>query len=101
MEPFFVITVSSKAAYVARFSVAFTESGNQQTSNSGNFTAGTQKAVQVPSNATALFLKVEGEAFIDDWNTIFTQQWPSAPDAPVCYEVSGTITDMHHEQVTC
>jgi hypothetical protein len=27
MEPFFVITVSSTGAYVARFSVAFTEGG--------------------------------------------------------------------------
>jgi hypothetical protein len=101
MEPFFVITVACNGAYVARFSVTFTEAGKQQTSNSGNITVGVQKAVDIPGDATNIFLKVEGEVFIDDWNTIFTEQWASAPDGPVCYEVTGTITSMHHEQVSC
>jgi hypothetical protein len=101
MEPFFVITVASTGAYVARFSVAFTENGTKQTANSGNFTSGTQKAVNIPSDATDIFLKVEGEVFIDDWNTIFTEQWASAPDAPICFKIWGITTDMHHEQVAC
>jgi hypothetical protein len=101
MGPFFVITVASTAGYVARFSVEFTENGTKQTSNSGDFTEGNQQVVNVPYDATDIFLKVEGAVFIGDWNTIFTESWLAAPDSPVCYKIWGITTNMKHEPVTC
>jgi hypothetical protein len=82
------IIVRNEGGYVARFKVQFVIEGKTITSDSGNFTAGVNKSVDIPSGATSIYLKVEEAWFINSWSTIFTKNF----DSPVekSYTISGT-----------
>ena len=91
--------VRNSGGYVARFSVFYKYEGQDFTKDSGNFTAGVNKSIDVPSGATDIGLKVEAAWFIKSWTTIFTQNYAS----PVtkCYEISGTTLNTKWKETAC
>lgn len=93
------ILVENDGGFVARFSVQYQEEGRTITSDSGNFTLGTSKAIRIPPGATDIFVKLEEEYFIDAWSTVCTFSFNN----PVtkCYELSGTTLNAKCNEKPC
>lgn len=93
------ITVRNTGGYVAKFSITYDFQGKEVTEDSGNFTAGVNKTLEIPSGATNIYLKVEEYWFIKSTTTIFTQRFPE----PVtkCYKIWGTTLNPKWEETDC
>lgn len=93
------ILVRNDGGYVARFSVSYTLDGQRFTKESGDFTLGVNKEVEIPAGATDVALKVEEAWFIASWSTIFAENF----DGPVskCYKIWGTTLDPAWEEIEC
>lgn len=91
------ILVRNDGGYVARFSVKFKLNGQIITRDSGEFTSGVNKSIDIPAEATEIHLKVEEAWFISSWSTIFTKDF----ETPVSkkYEVSGTTLNPHWKEI--
>ena len=91
------ISIENEAGYVSKFDVTYTLSGNRVTKESGKFTAGTTKVVDIPAGATDIVLHAWDEWFICSWTEIFSKHF----DAPVCkkYKVTGTTLNPHYEEL--
>lgn len=101
MAAYFTIGVLNSGAYVAKFSVTYTEDGKTFEVQSGDFTAGVKKTARLPGDATGIYLEVDDEWFIASWRNIFTKQWDSPPADEVCYEIGGTTLNPSWKQVDC
>lgn len=93
------ITVTNKGAYVAAFSITYKLKNRQVTQHSGNFTNPTNQALNIPSGATEIFLKIEEMVFFRTWSAFHTERF----DMPVtkCYSISGTTLNPKCKEVPC
>ena len=57
MASYFVVSVNNTGGYVARFSVTYKEKGVEITKDSGDFTAGVKKSIEIPGDATPFFFE--------------------------------------------
>lgn len=91
------ILVRNTGGYVARFSVTYTLDGKEYKQESGEFTAGVNKSIEIPAGATNVNLKVEDAWFICSWSTIFTKHF----DSPVAkqYHIYGTTLNPGWEEM--
>ena len=91
------ITVKNSGGFVATFSVQYQQSGNKKTAESGDFTYGVTKNVQLPSNATDILVTIKIAVFIKTWSVIGTYKY----DSPVTklFEVSGTTLDAEIKEI--
>jgi hypothetical protein len=91
------ITIVNKGAYVAKFDVAYTLNGKRVTQESGNFTAGTSKVIDIPAGSTDIVLHAYDAWFIKSWREIFSKHF----DSPVTkkYELTGTTLDPDYREV--
>lgn len=92
------IMVRNSGGYVARFSVSYTLNGHDFTKDSGDFSLGVNKSVDIPAGSTNVRLKVE-EMWGFGWSTIFTKNF-SGP-VTQCYKVYGTTLDPKYEEISC
>jgi hypothetical protein len=90
--------VRNGGGYVAKFSVTYKLHGQDFSKDSGTFTLGVNKAVDLPAGATDIHLKVE-ENWAFGWSTIFTKVF-SEP-AVKCYEIHGTTLNPKWKEVSC
>ena len=81
------VKVRNEGGYVARFSLSYTFQGHNFTKNSGTFSLGVNKSIEIPEGATDIHLKVE-EMWGFGWSTIFTKVFPT-PESK-SYKVYGT-----------
>lgn len=91
------ITVRNTGGYVAKFKVTFTLNGQRIVKESGNFTAGVNKQLDIPAGSTDIQVEALAEWFISSWSTIFTVGF----DAPVRknYEVYGTTLNTKWKEI--
>lgn len=91
------ILVRNNGGYVARFSIKFKLNGQTITKDSGEFTLGVNKSIDIPAEATEIHLKVEEAWFIASWSTIFTKDF----EAPVSkkYEIAGTTLNPTWKEI--
>lgn len=91
------ILVRNTGAYVSRFKVQFNFQGQIITKDSGNFTSGVSKAIDIPAEAKDIYLKVEEAWFIASWSTIFTKNYHD----PVTkeFEIFGTTLNPYWREM--
>ena len=82
------ITIKNKGAYVAKFKVSYTVDGQRLVKESGNFTAGVNKQIDIPANASDIHIEALAAWFICSWSTIFTEVYKEP--IRIVYEISGT-----------
>jgi hypothetical protein len=92
------ILVRNSGGYVARFSLTYNLNGHDFTKDSGDFSLGVNKSVDIPTGATNIRLKVE-EMWGFGWSTIFTKTF--AEPVTKCYKVYGTTLDPKYEEISC
>lgn len=92
------ITVRNTGGYVAKFKVTFTLNGQRIEKDSGNFTAGVNKQLDIPSGSTDIQVEALAAWFIGSWSSIFTVGF----DAPVrkSYEVYGTTLNTKWKEIS-
>lgn len=90
------ISVRNTGGYVAEFYVDYTVNGVRLSKESGEFTAGVTKTIDIPSDATDITLHVKEAYFIHSWTTIFSEHF----DEPVCkkYHIWGTTLNPKWEE---
>lgn len=93
------ILVRNNGGYVARFSVSYDFKSKSFSKDSGDFTAGVNKSIEIPAGATNINLKVEEAWFINSWSTIFTKHF--AAPAQHCYEITGTTLNPGWKEISC
>ncbi|SHJ93708.1 Thiol-activated cytolysin [Hathewaya proteolytica DSM 3090] len=91
------ILVRNNGGYVARFSVKFNLNGQVITKDSGDFTLGVNKSIDIPAEATEIHLKVEEAWFIKSWSTIFTKDFGTPVNKS--YEISGTTLNPKWKEI--
>lgn len=91
--------MKNTGGFVARFYVDYTSGGRRIHQASGNFTAGTSKAIYIPPDATDIYVVIQEEYFIASWSTVATFNF----NDPIvnCYEVYGTTLDAHVKEIAC
>lgn len=91
------ITVRNTGGYIAKFKVTFTLNGQRIVKESGSFTAGVNKQVEIPAGSTDIQVEALAEWFISSWTTIFTVGF----DTPVRknYEVYGTTLNTKWKEI--
>lgn len=91
------ITIVNNGGYVAKFDVSYSLDGKRVTKESGDFTVGTSKVIDIPAGSTDIVLHVYDAWFIKSWREIFSKHF----DSPVTkkYEVYGTTLDPHYREV--
>ncbi len=93
------IHVRNNGGYVARFSISYVLEGQGFSKDSGNFTLGVNKEIDIPAGATDIHLKVEEAWFIASWSTIFAKTF--AEPVTKCYEIHGTTLRPGWKEVPC
>ncbi|MDE2483338.1 MAG: hypothetical protein KGN02_14265 [bacterium] len=93
------IRVKNTGAYVATFKVQYSLKGTRYTIESGNFTAGTTRALDVPAGATDIYLEVSEYVFIGITTVIFTKRYDSPGN--YCFEIGGTTFSPSWKEVAC
>lgn len=91
------ITIRNTGGYVAKFVVSYLLQGHRVDKGSGNFTAGVNKTIDIPAEATDIKVKAYAAVFFGTWSTIFTTGFPT----PVtkAYEVYGTTMNTHWKEI--
>lgn len=91
------ISVENEGGYVAKFDVTYTLNGKRVTKESGNFTAGVTKVIDLPAGASDIVLHVWDAWFICSWTEIFSKSF----DAPVTkkYKVTGTTLNPDYKEI--
>ncbi|WP_135507015.1 thiol-activated cytolysin C-terminal domain-containing protein [Roseovarius aestuariivivens] len=82
------VCVKNEGGFVARFEVDYTENGKKIHNHSGDFTAGVQKCIRAPEDATNVFVSVQEAWFINSWSTVCEKGFNAPQDVNVT--VSGT-----------
>ncbi|MGI8809813.1 MAG: hypothetical protein ACR2KK_18625 [Acidimicrobiales bacterium] len=85
------VVVRNTGAFVARFSMSWTERGKGMSNTSGSFRVLSSKTVPIPADARDISLKVEIMTFpspLETWATVATRELPLP--AEKFYEVSGS-----------
>lgn len=82
------VCVKNTGGFVARFEVDYDRNDIRLHTHSGNFTAGTQKCIGVPEDASNMMVSIQEEYFIASWSTVCQKSFdrPQNIDA----KVSGT-----------
>ncbi|XP_044020577.1 uncharacterized protein LOC122860715 [Aphidius gifuensis] len=93
------ITVKNGGGYVALFSVEYTKDGKRQSAESGDFTAGVSKTIQIPDGARDVFVKAEVYWFIASRAVIFTKHY-DGPEQK-CFKVWGTTLNTAWDERNC
>ena len=91
------ISIENKGGYVAKFDVSYMQKGKRITEESGDFTAGVTKVIDIPSDATDIVLHAWDAWFIKSWTEIFSKHF----DGPVRkkYKVTGTTLHPDYEEL--
>lgn len=82
MSQFTSVSVHNDGPNVVSFFVAATAEGQSWKVESGNYGEDDTHTVQVPADAVDITVSVHGEAFIDDWKTIYKNSWPDTTSWP-------------------
>ena len=82
------VCVKNSGGFVARFEVDYDRNDIRLHTHSGNFTAGTQKCIGVPEDASNMMVSIQEEYFIASWSTVCQKSF----DTPVNIDatVKGT-----------
>lgn len=93
------LSVYNSGGYVATFSVSYNLNGQSQSEDSGDFTLGVTKSVNIPDGASNVYLKVEEYWFPGQKTTIFTKSF----DGPVqqCFKIWGTTLNPSYDSISC
>ncbi|KAK7602824.1 hypothetical protein V9T40_006798 [Parthenolecanium corni] len=93
------ILVRNGGGYVAIFNVDYDLNGQRKSEDSGQFSLGVNKEIQIPNGATNIYLKVEEYWFFASRTTVFTKSF----DSPVhkCYKIWGTTLSPLWEEEAC
>ncbi len=91
------ISIENEGGYVAKFDVSFTLNGERVTRDSGNFTLGVTKVIDIPADATDVVLHAWDAWFIKSWKEIFSKHF----DGPVCkkYKLLGTTLGPDYKEL--
>ena len=91
------ISIENEGGYVAKFDVSYMQNGKRITEESGDFTAGVTKVIDIPSDATDIVLHAWDAWFIKSWTEIFSKHF----DGPVRkkYKVTGTTLHPDYEEL--
>ncbi|MTK09157.1 MAG: hypothetical protein F8N38_19000 [Hungatella sp.] len=92
------ITVRNTGGYVAKFKITFTLNGQRIEKESGDFTAGVNKQLDIPAGSTDIQVEAMAAWFIGSWSSIFTVGF----NAPVrkSYEVYGTTLNTKWKEIS-
>lgn len=82
------VIIRNTGAYVAKFAVDFDLNGTRCHRTSGDFTAGVNKEIDIPADATNIKVQAYAAVFFGSWSSIFAETY-SKPDCR-SYHVSGT-----------
>lgn len=90
------IKIENKGAYTARAYVEYTKSDQQRTTwESGDFTAGVSKGVELPPGATSIMVKAE-ENTGAEWSLIFIKDYSSVVSKT--FILLGTTLDPYYKE---
>ena len=95
---FTTVSVRNDSGYVISVFLNATAEDVPWNVESGNYGLGVTHTLQVPTNATNISIEIRGEAFIDDWKTVFQDQWDDTstwPSSGLTYHTTGTAFKMH------
>lgn len=88
-----VIVVRNCGGYIARFSVTYTHNDHNFTKESGIFTIGINKSIEIPAGSTDILVKAE-EMWGLGWSTIFTKEYSSVVRKK--FDLYGTTLHPHY-----
>ena len=93
------VMVRNEGGYVARFSVDFGTNGTRQERQSGDFTAGVNKSVDLPDGAKDIHVKAEAMTGLiwNPWSTIFEQIY-SELSGVKRFTVRGTTLNPSYQE---
>jgi hypothetical protein len=97
---FTTVSVHNGGAFVISLFVTATAEDQPWSVKSGNLASDVDHSLEVPVDATDIKVEVHGEAFIDDWKTIYSNTWAdtsSWPATGLSLTTSGTAFKMHCE----
>lgn len=91
------ISIENEGWYVAKFDVTYTLNGERVTKESGEFTAGVTKVIDIPAGAVDIVLHAWNAYFIKSWREIFSKSF----DEPVAkkYKVTGTSLNTDYKEL--
>ncbi len=92
------VAIENEGAFVAKFDVSYTINGQRITEESGYFTTGVTKVIDIPAGATDIVLRAWEEWFIKSWREIFSAHF----DGPVCkkYKIYGMNLNPKYEELS-
>ena len=92
------IIVINKGAYIARFFVKYTgPDGKRVNYDSGDFTEGVTKSVELPAGSTYITVKAQELALPGEWSTIFIKEYPTVVRKE--FELLGTTLDPYYREL--
>ena len=91
------ITIKNEGGYVAKYTVTYTYNGEQVTKESGSFTAGFSRSIDIPAGAYDISLHAYDAWFFNSWNVIFSKHF-NEPETRK-YKVTGTTLNTSYEEL--
>lgn len=91
------IAIDNEGGYVAKFDVSYTLNGQRFTENTGDFTLGVTKVIDIPAGATDIVLHAWDAYWFSSWKEIFSKHF----DSPVTkkYKVYGTTLNPKYKEI--
>ena len=86
-----LIAVRNYGAYIAKFSVSYTNEGKEKFIETEYFLAGEERRLIVPAYSSNIRLKVENMIFILIWKSVYESQ--IVPWSDFCLVIGGTTLD--------
>lgn len=85
------VTFSNQGGYIARYTLTYVVNGQAKTMETGNLTLGFNRRFDIPSNATNIKVKGEGQTGLA-WKTTFEKSFNSPPNQ--CFKSFGTTLNQ-------
>jgi hypothetical protein len=88
------VVFANQGAFIAKYDLSYTLNGQPFSFKSGNITVGQKIKYDIPTNATNIIIKGEGQTGLvwEPWKTIFNKQFTSAPNQ--CFKSFGTTLNQ-------
>lgn len=96
------VNVDHAAAYVAKYYISYDQNGTSKKVESGDFTSGFSKQLDIPANVENIKVKAEAYTglFWDPLNTIFEKSFAQNP-GNLCFTIKGTTLDTSYDTGDC
>ena len=92
-----LISVKNSGAFVATFSIQYTQDGDTRTVQSDNFPVLVAKTLQLPADATNILVTVKIATFIKTWSVVATYRYDKPPTK--YFELTGTTFNPKCKEV--